>query len=327
VQLLYGFKNRFANGNMNIWQRGTTVTTQTDVAANAVQTYGPDRWFCRSVGGTITSMTQGTADPDVNSDFNCQITGAVNVTTVDFGQRIDSALVLQGMKQVMAFSCWIYNNTGGSITPALVMSTHDGTADIWAGTNIAEVLNTNLQPCANAAWTRVTWTGDISQFANLSNGLEISVRIPSGSLNSSAKNVNFAQMQIEIGNTVTNFDVVPTVVDLLRCQRYASTSYNEGGVPGTASSSSGGVMIGLNGTYAIGNISFPAKMAASPVITLYGYDGTAARIWSYLTSTNMGGVAAAGNISDTGFRSVSIAGSPLTAGGGYMFNWFASADL
>ena len=48
--ILTAFKNGFINGNLQVWQRGTTAKS----CPAATKTWRADRWFARPVGAAIT---------------------------------------------------------------------------------------------------------------------------------------------------------------------------------------------------------------------------------------------------------------------------------
>jgi hypothetical protein len=100
-----------------------------------------------------------------------KVTGATSVSDVTIGQRIESADAAPLAGKTVTFQHAVYNSTGASITPTLA-TRYAGSTDVWTGPT-TDLAATNLQPCANAAWTVVAYTFAVS--ANAVNGYEIKV--------------------------------------------------------------------------------------------------------------------------------------------------------
>lgn len=181
------------NGNYDHWQRtgGTahTATTTFDVLTS----FGPDRMFTRPAGASVTVQRSVTV-PDARSEFSCLITGASSVTTVDHGTRIRAAIVKRWCKQSLLVHARFRNVSGSAYTPNLRVGTPASADDF---TTVTNRLDQALQSCADSAWTHVYAIFDPTAYTNIDNGLEIALRIPSGS--SVAGDTNY----------VAQFDVRP----------------------------------------------------------------------------------------------------------------------
>lgn len=194
--------NYFLNPNLAAvnWTRGTTAVS---CPADTL-TYRADDWWCRPAGAAV-SYERAQSGPDTKSLHSAQLTGALSVTTVDFGQDIASHLAT-ALAAPIVVSAYVYNGTGSSLAPLLRIDTADSLDDFSAVTNR---YSTAASPAgATAQWTRHTWVLDATAFANMANGARVYLRMPSGSMDSGAKSVRLAQMKIERGTARTEF-VVP----------------------------------------------------------------------------------------------------------------------
>ena len=211
-----GSKNKIINGNMNVAQRGTGAIS----CPSATNTYTVDRWIVNPATAQITAQQDSArTPPNVDSYNNLKLTGAASVGTVDIIQRIEAAIA-RSLKKTVSFSAQIYNNTGASFTPTLMIGTPSA-ADDFTTVNVRNGGGSgdSLQPCGDGQWTTVSWTADISGYTNINYGLQVQLRIPSGVL-VATKVVNITQIQLETGSAPTNFEHLFPQQELALCQRY-----------------------------------------------------------------------------------------------------------
>ena len=211
--ILTAFKNGFINGNLQVWQRGTTAKS----CPAATKTWRADRWFARPVGAAITYAQSATVPSGAIATYSALLTGAASVTTVDFGQRIESSDAITNWQRERTFSAYIYNDTGSSFTPALRLNTPSAADDYTTNTNR---LDAPLQACPSGAWTQVSTTFTGSSYTNSTNGIELVLRIPDGSLTSTGKSVKITQLQCEPGSVITAQEPRLITFELILCQRY-----------------------------------------------------------------------------------------------------------
>lgn len=265
--ILTAFKNGFINGNLQVWQRGTTAKSCTA----ATKTWRADRWFARPVGAAITYAQSATVPSGAISTYSALLTGAASVTTVDFGQRIESSDAITNWQRERTFSAYIYNDTGTAFTPTLRLNTPSAADDYTTNTNRLEA---TLQTCSSGAWTQVSTTFNGSSYANSTNGIELVLRIPDGSLSSTGKSVKITQLQCEPGSVVTAQEPRLITFELILCQRYALKLENQ--VVGFAADATNLPNKGI--------MTYPTTMRAKPV-----FDGnnstTADTTNDYFTAT------------------------------------------
>ena len=265
--ILTAFKNGFINGNLQVWQRGTTAKS----CPAATKTWRADRWFARPVGAAITYAQSSTVPSGAIATYSALLTGAAAVTTVDFGQRIESSDAITNWQRERTFSAYIYNDTGTAFTPTLRLNTPSAADDYTTNTNRLEA---TLQTCSSGAWTQVSTTFNGSSYANATNGIELVLRIPDGSLSSTGKSVKITQLQCEPGSVVTAQEPRLITFELILCQRYALKLENQ--VVGFAADATNLPNKGI--------MTYPTTMRAKPV-----FDGnnstTADTTNDYFTAT------------------------------------------
>ena len=271
IQSDTAFPNRIRNGGMDIWQRGTSAITITTAGA-----YTADGWIVLPTGASVTAAQASGRLLTANS---LQVTGAASVTDVIIKQRIESLIAAAMTSQQVVLQAWIFNSTGGSITPTLTVK-HPNSADNYAGTT-TDVSAVNLQPCANSAWTQVMYAFTAS--ASSANGMEISIDF-SNNFSSGAKTIQLAEVDLRVApGYPTGLTQIapepqfrPVHEELLFCQRYFLATYDPGTTPGTATRN------GLVGFSTSLPLSFPVKMRIAPTSFLY-WDGAgnASKVSSY----------------------------------------------
>ena len=246
--ILTSFKNGFINGNLQVWQRGTTAKSCTA----ATKTWRADRWFARPVGAAITYAQSATVPSGAIATYSALLTGAASVTTVDFGQRIESSDAITNWQRERTFSAYIYNDTGSSFTPTLRLNTPSAADDYATNTNR---LAATLQACPSGAWTQVSTTFTGSSYTNSTNGIELVLRIPDGSLTSTGKSVKITQLQCEPGSVITAQEPRLITFEVILCQRYALKLANQ--VAGFAADATNLPNKGI--------MTYPTTMRAKPV--------------------------------------------------------------
>ena len=238
------------NSNFDHWQRGASARTNT-TTYNRDTSFAADRFFARPVGASITTQ-RSTTVPDNNSRYSALLTGASSVTTVDYGQRLSAQVAHTQMRRSLVFSCYVRNVSGASFTPTLRIGTAGAADDFTTTTNR---LDQALQECADSAWTQVYHVFDPSAYTNLSNGVEVCLRIPSGSL-VAGDTVYISQFSLKPGIALSPYTPPDPDVELMRCLPYCRIMGANG-----------------NGTYNAAtrillSQTFDPPMRAAPIATL-----------------------------------------------------------
>lgn len=272
------YRNLIINGDMQIWQRGTSasgVTSSTLVA---------DRWKNFNNIGT-TDVSQSTDTPSgegfgYSHKVACASTGTPTGGNECYISQVIEAQNLQqlaygtsGAKQI-TISFWVKSNLTGSSSVWLYQ--YDGARDIAKSFTINS---------ANT-WEKKTLTfdGDVSGTINNDNGAGLDVRFylsagpditgtltgtwdgtfserfPTGGItfnSSTSNNLYITGLQLEVGSGASDFEFLPFDVQLARCQRY----YHQREVHGGATADDD---YSLNAY----GVTFPVTMRTTPTITV-----------------------------------------------------------
>jgi hypothetical protein len=181
-----GYLNKFRNGAMDVWQRGTSLSVATSGA------YTADGWIVLPAAASVTATQAGGR---LLSKCSLQVTGAASVTDVIVKQRLESLIATAFCSQTVTVQAQVYNNTGGAITPKLTVN-HAGAQDNWSSA-VTDVNAVSLQACANGAWTLIAYTFQAN--ANAFNGLEIIFDF-GNNFSTASKSVQIAECDIRVTN-------------------------------------------------------------------------------------------------------------------------------
>lgn len=251
-----GMVNKFRNGTMDVWQRGTGPITITTSGG-----YAPDGWIVLPAGASVTAAQTGGRLLTKNS---LQVTGAASVTDIIVKQRVESLIAAALCSQTVTVQAQVYNNTGGSITPLLTVK-HAASQDVWTSPT-TDVNAVSLQPCANNGWTQLGYTFPAN--ANSFNGLEIAFDFGNNfGANTKALQITECDIRVTPGASAglnsnpPPPELRPIATELGFCQRYFiawnSTTANSPYASGFVDTS----------TSALFGLFFPVSMRAAPSFT------------------------------------------------------------
>ena len=303
VQNQSAFKNIIINGSMDISQRGTSFTS---VTAN---TYTLDRWLTSGTGYTLT-ITQ---DTDVPTGQGFAKSNKLQVTSANTSPSAGESLqyqtrfegqMLQYLKfgtssaESLTLSFWVKSNLTGVYCTEFQNDDNDKTrganftissADTWekktitiSGDTASGFTNDNNRSMrlSFGLMSGSNTTGTNASIANWvtrsSNTTSIFPNLGVNFCSSTSNYINIVGVQLEAGTSASDFEFLPTDVNLTRCQRYYQKSYDLGTAPGTATDNGVGWTSGSGDSN--GNAAFlpPFKttMRAAPTVTGYARDGT-----------------------------------------------------
>jgi hypothetical protein len=192
-----GFKNRLINGNMSIWQRGTSFT----LVSGATQ-YTSDRWYANTTGGAGVVARTGSV-----GSYSMQMTGASGVTVAFIGQKIESYNSADLAGQTVTVTATISSST----LTSLAWYTRFPTAqDNYAG--VTAIANGTLTITS----TPTQYTFSFSAPSGVTNGLEL--YFLTGAFTSGT--LTITNVQLEKGSMATSFDYRDYGRELIMCQRY-----------------------------------------------------------------------------------------------------------
>ena len=259
------FRNIIINGDMSIAQRGTSTSSVTTTDGY----YACDRWYSQTDTGTWT-ISQSTDVPTgqgfVNSfKMDCTSAGTSNADEVMIrskheGQSLQYLKYGTSSAESLTLSFWIKSNKTGNYYVAFVNnnSTQDrvvsfgysiDSADTWEKKTITIPGDTSrsIENTVNEEFTIYWLFSAASAFTSggVSNTwIDYSAsRFANSDLaglgGSTSDEVYMTGVQLEVGTSASDFEFLPTDVNLQRCYRYFQL-INTGGV---------GKIIGTGGAY------------------------------------------------------------------------------
>ena len=237
-----GFRNLLINGDMNIWQRGTSVAINT-------LGYTADRWYHQSYNGAVISQQPTSDSTRLPSTRYCaRVLRNAGVSTANFMYFTQSMETSQSIKlagQTATLSFWA--RAGAGITSSTF------TATIFYGTGIDQNLIAGYTGQATAftqnftlttTWQKFVLTGNVPTTAT-----EVAFVCGYTPVGTAPANDYFeiTNVQLEQNYQPTPFEQRPIGVELALCQRYyqrfnGSSSYSRFGV-GTADSATIGYVL------------------------------------------------------------------------------------
>ena len=190
-------RNAIINGGMDVWQRGTSFSSNV---------YTADRWI--AYAGSGHSITRSTDVPS-GSKYSLSFTGTGDSAGIRQNIEGKNCTHLAGNDVTVSF---YLKQTSGAGTGVLKVALAYATAeDNFGGTTYIS------QPTidTSSSWTKYTLTYS-SIHADSKNGLQLAIK------NAGTGTVTFllSQVQLEVGSVATPFEHRSYGEELARCQRY-----------------------------------------------------------------------------------------------------------
>lgn len=289
-----GVNNLIINGNMDIWQRGTSFVSI------PINTYNADRWIWGSVGSQVVDINRSTLTPDESSQYSLFI----NVTTPSgaigaadnsaITQRLEGNVYRSIVGKNATLSFWVRSNKIGTYC---VSFRNDGFDRSYVAEYTIDSVDTWEHKSITVPFTETggTWNYDIGI------GLRIGFIMNSGSnfqttantwqtgnFDSTINQVNFGdtinnefrltKVQLEIGNVANDFEHRTITEETILCQRYFEKTWPLNTDIGTPTSD--GIRVGNDDVVAGTNLSsymhWITPKRVSPSIIIYNLNTGAA---------------------------------------------------
>jgi hypothetical protein len=205
-----GVRNLLINGALSIDQRNSGAA-QT-IVNGAAAAYTADRFFASVVGANCTGQRIFDA---TNNKYRYQLNGVASITSMVFGQRVESQNTYKFVGKTLALSAEIANSTIGTVT--WVASYANATDNFSAVTQIATGTFTGVTS------TPTKYSASFVVPANGVNGIQIHF----SSANQTSGLMSFAELQLEVTDATTphatTFEQSDPTSIMVRCQRYLPT--------------------------------------------------------------------------------------------------------
>ena len=318
-------KNFLINGNYDIWQKGTSISSfaQTSV----------DRWYTQDAGGATVS--QQTTGAPAGSRYFCRVASTAAAGGANLYQFIETNNVAPMWGKTVTLSVKLRRNASMTANLAIVLyksSTVDANINQHPANSIANVTITPSQlptGTTSSDWYTATITAVVpndgtanSVYAQIS----ISANIPSGAY------YEVAQAQLEIGSVATPFSRAGGTFqgELALCQRYFEKSYDQGTAIGALTAygrvaGTGNAAAGTAG-YLTAHFRYKVSKRVSPTFTAYDMVGASGKVTRTVIATadyNGNGYLVEGQGAD----GITILSSSGTAANLISFHFTADAEL
>lgn len=241
VAQLAGYRNRIINGDMRIDQRNSG-SAQT-ITAGAALAYTVDRWYAYSTGQNLNGQ-RVVGSGAVQNQY--QFTGASGVTTVGFGQRIES----NNSYDLAGQTCQLSVNLANSLLSTINWAVYLANSTDSFGT-LASPTRTLIASGSFAVSSTLTkFTTPVAVPNTATTGIEVVFSV--GAQSSGLWTIG--NVQFEPSSSATTFEKLPITVQTQLCQRYYQAGYDE--------------FNGFLYTGGLGSvlIQFPVQMRATPTV-------------------------------------------------------------
>jgi hypothetical protein len=328
-------RNRFINGDLSVWQRGTSFTASG---------YTADRWNASiaTSSATITREAFALGQVDVPNEPEFYLQSAVTTTSaaganVAIRQRIESVRSFAGQEVTLSFYMASLSTTPVAISYSQNFGTGGtptATVQAYAGT---------VTP-VDANWHRYSVTFTLPSIIGATLGtagddyLMIEIWMDAGSTFNTVTNslgqrsgtYKFSSLQIESGAIPTPFEVVHRHITLEMCQRYYQKSFPYATVPaqnaGVTGVSKWVSSVGASTSTGTHDFAFPVLMRDTPTVTLYSPLAASAQAYNHTTSLSGSSTSAAVNSPRT-FSLIYTTDTTSTNGSRWVIHWTANAEL
>lgn len=323
------FRNAIINGNMDIWQRGTTFTAAT-TPANSDDTYLTDRWILLAAGADTVDISRSTDKPD-GSSYSMKLDVQ---TSARFGicQILENKDVLKLDNKRVSFSFAAKTESSEITTLRVAILTWGSTADSVTS-DVVGTWGATITPAAN--WTLENTPEDITITNSWATYKVENVSIDTATVNNlavliytpSAESINdtfyLSQVQLNEGTRALDYKPKSFLEELQACKRYYQKSFPYATTPAQAAGTSGALFLYSHETTQGRTAFFNPEMRATPTVTTYS-TVSANNQWYDATNGQDRGVAQ-DSASSTGINLYST----TFAAGAYVcyINWSADIEL
>lgn len=339
-------RNVIINGAFDIWQRGTS---------SSLGGYSSVDRFVNNVNLGTTTLSRISLSPE---DFGASVYSpqyALRAVVNPSGSAAAFSTIQHRVENLARFSArtmtvsfWVrVSNPGQKVVFEVSIDTGAG-GSVPAGVQVNNIGTQTFTIASANVWTYVTKTFVMPSLRTVTianpdlSSLRFNLWLSSGTDNSGRNNAigiqngtfDFAMLQLEYGDTATNFEVLPIPLVLSLCQRYYEKSFNQTQPPVEGVPADGHIAAAWSGQKArVQLISYKVTKRVVPAITLYApgdnFSGSGRwAIWGG-SSWNLPSSDLVDTGSTTGFCHEMTFVSGLTTNSCYLVrgNWAADAEI
>ncbi len=282
-------RNRIINGNMGVWQRGTSFSSI------ATATYFSDRWFS-NLGGTAPTYSRST---DAPTGFQYSASLAASSTSfMGLAQRIEAANCVDLAGQTITVSFYAKLSSGTATGGLSVNLAYANSADTFSSTTT--IVEANVVSTLTGSHVRYTYS--YAMPSQVANGLQLIIFNPNATQTCT---ILISGVQLEVGSVATPYERQIYSEQLAQCQRYTyllpangaflstgcwgstSTGFFQGNMPVVMRAIPTLNLSATVGSYYTYNVG-PGTYTALSTLTLNGVTGTNYYLLSFSSSATPG---------------------------------------
>jgi len=245
----YGNRNLIINGAMQVAQRGTSFTGSGE--------YTLDRFYQQESGGTATTTQETFALGSELEGFTKYLKMVVSTGNDYCGilHKVEDVKSLPQGKATFSFYAKGTNPSTGSLEVKIIRM-HDGS------TVHDTILNTTAT--LTSSWQRFTNTFDVGSLSGMSTPnanslLYIAIRQSGSDTGTAAWELNLTGVQLEVGDTATDFEHRTYEDEYKKCLRYYERDYSQKEIIS--------LMAAYSTDAAYGEYKYYVRKRATPTIT------------------------------------------------------------
>lgn len=281
-------RNLLLNGDMWVWQRGTTI----NAGGGGASTYAQDRWCFGNNNTSSYNMSRVTNVPNSNFLYSARITA--NTATVyglnGWEQYIEQLNMIRARGKYVTLSFWVrgskaYSNASYYVDCGTTTDQNPGNGNAFTGATglISGTVNitTSWQKVVAVSSVVVPTTANVMRV-----GLPKSTFVQNDWIEATG-------VQLEVGTAPSEFEFVNYSDSLLRCMRYYENASAGQAWPGTAWLEACSNHAQPMNASAVGcQVSFKTPKRTIPNMKNYSYNGTvdAFSFWNDAADRNAGSI-------------------------------------
>lgn len=172
--------------------------------ADGIRTPVHPGWYVLSAGAAVNVAAAARSSATESAEAGrcaVKVFGHASLSSVNVGTYLPPGLAQMIYSGNVTFSCYLWNNTGTTLTPALELYA-GATAGDEGAVSLVGTVNASAS-CASGQWTRVEFDFDASGITNFAKGCHFRVKVTkaTGIMDSGSDYILLADAQIDPGVT------------------------------------------------------------------------------------------------------------------------------